>query len=51
MVTLTDKTYQGMDIDEFTDLAYREGWSDGLPVLPPTENRENNRIKETQKRA
>ena len=37
MATLTDKTYQGMDIDEFTDLAYQEGWSDGLPVLPPTE--------------
>ena len=37
MATLTTKTYQGMSIEEFTDLAYREGWSDGLPVLPPTE--------------
>ena len=37
MATLTTKTYQGMSIGEFTDLAYREGWSDGLPVLPPTE--------------
>lgn len=37
MATLTTKTYQGMGIEEFTELAYREGWSDGLPVLPPTE--------------
>ena len=39
MAKLTTKTCQGMDIDEFTDLAYRQGWSDGLPVLPPTEKR------------
>jgi hypothetical protein len=39
MATLTTKTYQGMDVDEFTELAYRQGWSDGLPVLPPTEKR------------
>jgi hypothetical protein len=39
MAKLTTKTFQGMDIDEFTDLAFREAWSDGLPVLPPTEKR------------
>ena len=39
MAKLTTKTFQGMDIDEFTNLAFREGWSDGLPVLPPTEQR------------
>jgi hypothetical protein len=37
MTILTANTYNGMDIEEFTELAYREGWSDGLPVLPPTE--------------
>ncbi|HJN85623.1 MAG: hypothetical protein QF714_02335 [Dehalococcoidia bacterium] len=35
--TLVSKTYEPMDVDEFTELAYREGWTDGLPVLPPTE--------------
>jgi len=39
MAKLTTKTFQGMDIDEFTNLAFLEGWSDGLPVLPPTEKR------------
>jgi hypothetical protein len=39
MAKLTTKTFQGMDIDEFTSLAFQEGWSDGLPVLPPTEKR------------
>ena len=27
------------DIDEFTDMAYQKGWTDGLPVLPPTEKK------------
>jgi len=37
VTTLKSKTYEPMDVDEFTELAYREGWTDGLPVLPPTE--------------
>ncbi len=37
MARLTTKTCQGIDVNEFTDLAYEQGWSDGLPVLPPTE--------------
>ena len=36
-VTLVSNTYEPLDVDEFTDLAYREGWTDGLPVFPPTE--------------
>jgi hypothetical protein len=36
-LTLKSKKYEAMDIDEFTEMAYREGWTDGLPVLPPTE--------------
>jgi hypothetical protein len=39
MAKLTTKTFQGMDLNDFADLAYQEGWSDGLPVLPPTEKR------------
>src|SRR5437899_10626868 len=27
------------DLDAFQDFAVAEGWSDGLPVLPPTEER------------
>jgi hypothetical protein len=34
---LKSKKYEALDIDEFTEMAYREGWTDGLPVLPPTE--------------
>jgi hypothetical protein len=39
MATLTTQTYRDMSLEEFTELAYQEGWSDGLPVLPPTEKR------------
>jgi hypothetical protein len=39
MATLTTQTYRDMSLEEFTELAYREGWSDGFPVLPPTEKR------------
>ena len=35
--TLVSNTYEPMDVDEFTDLAYSKGWTDGLPVFPPTE--------------
>ena len=27
------------DVDAFAELARREGWSDGLPLIPPTEER------------
>lgn len=36
-VTLASKRYTASDVVEFTDLAYAEGWTDGFPVLPPTE--------------
>ena len=27
------------DLDEFNAFAFREGWSDGLPLVPPTPDR------------
>lgn len=36
---LTSKVYEAADIDEFTDMAYAHGWTDGLPVFPPTEKK------------
>ena len=36
---LASKVYECADIDEFTELAYQKGWTDGLPVLPPTEKK------------
>ena len=36
---LTSKAYDCADIDDFTEMAYRNGWTDGLPVLPPTEKK------------
>ncbi len=36
---LTSKVYELADLDEFTDTAYSMGWTDGLPVLPPTEQK------------
>jgi hypothetical protein len=36
---LVSRAYEFADIDEFTEEAYRRGWSDGLPVLPPTEKK------------
>ena len=38
-VQLVSKVYECADIDEFTELAYKNGWTDGLPVLPPTEKK------------
>lgn len=35
--TLASKSYEVTGIEEFTELAYARGWTDGLPVLPPTE--------------
>lgn len=37
MATRQSKGYEALDVGEFTEIAYREGWTDGLPVLPPTE--------------
>lgn len=36
---LTSKVYDCADIDDFTEMAYQKGWTDGLPVLPPTEKK------------
>lgn len=36
---LVSRAYEFADIDEFTEEAYRRGWTDGLPVLPPTEKK------------
>ncbi len=33
------RVYDTENVDEFTDLAFEKGWTDGLPVLPPTEAR------------
>lgn len=35
---LTSKKHE-LEIDEFIELAYAEGWTDGLPVFPPTDKR------------
>lgn len=35
------------DIDAFTAVAAREGWSDGLPLIPPTEQRVRNFLAAT----
>src|SRR3990172_1674259 len=37
--SLVSKTFDVADIDGFTELAYERGWTDGLPVLPPTEKK------------
>lgn len=36
---LVSKSYEVDGIDEFIELAYERGWTDGLPVFPPTEQR------------
>ena len=33
---LTSEQYQVEDVDAFADLAYEKGWTDGMPVFPPT---------------
>jgi hypothetical protein len=38
-VSLVSKAYDVLDVDEFTELAYEREWTDGLPVLPPTEKK------------
>ena len=43
-VQLVSKVFECADIDDFTELAYKNGWTDGLPVLPPTEDRKSTRL-------
>jgi hypothetical protein len=42
---LTSPVHEVDDLDAFTELAYAEGWTDGLPVLPPTDERVNAMIE------
>jgi hypothetical protein len=37
--TLTSKRHQVGDLAEAIELCYEKGWTDGLPVIPPTEAR------------
>ena len=37
--TLTSKRYAVDDMGEAIDLCYEKGWTDGLPVIPPTPER------------
>ncbi len=37
--TLTSRRYTVNDLAEAIDLAFEKGWTDGLPVVPPTEVR------------
>ena len=38
-IDLTSKVYDCADIYAFNEMAYQKGWTDGLPVLPPTEDK------------
>ncbi|MEO6953941.1 MAG: hypothetical protein ABI321_19220 [Polyangia bacterium] len=40
-MTLTSRTYEVDDGWAFLELAYEKGWTDGLPVAPPTPDRVN----------
>src|SRR5207244_11849829 len=35
---LTSQRYEVKDMAEAIELYYTKGWTDGLPVVPPTEN-------------
>ena len=37
MATLTSKRYTVHDAAGAIDLCFEKGWTDGLPVVPPTE--------------
>ena len=39
MAALTSKRYEVESLHEAIELYYRRGWTDGLPVVPPTEER------------
>lgn len=36
---LTSKIYEAEDMSAFVEMAYERGWTDGLPVFPPTDDR------------
>jgi hypothetical protein len=38
-VDLTSKVYEAADLHEFVEMVYEHGWTDGLPVFPPTDDR------------
>jgi hypothetical protein len=38
-VQLTSRSYEAEDISAFIELVYERGWTDGLPVFPPTDDR------------
>ena len=38
-VTLTSKRYQVQDVGDAIEFCFQQGWTDGLPVVPPTEER------------
>ncbi len=38
-MTLTSKRYPVQDASEAIEFCYEQGWTDGLPVVPPTEER------------
>ena len=35
---LTSKTYDARDLSDFVEMVYERGWTDGLPVFPPTDD-------------
>ena len=37
--TLVSDQYEAVDLDDAIELCYRKGWTDGLPVVPPTEEK------------
>jgi hypothetical protein len=38
-VPLTSKVFEAADMNEFIELVYEQGWTDGLPVFPPTDDK------------
>lgn len=36
---LTSKVYEAADMSGFIEMVYERGWTDGLPVFPPTDER------------
>ena len=38
-VTLTSKRHQVQDVGDAIEFCFQQGWTDGLPVVPPTPER------------
>ena len=38
-MALTSKVYEAGDMNEFMEMVYERGWTDGLPVFPPTDDK------------